>query len=257
MKLKVLGPLEIVLDDRISTPTGPKLRQVLALLTMRSNQVVNRDAIIEELWNDRPPKTARTTVQTYVYHLRKWFGQFDGGRYGEEMLFTRAPGYTFVLPEGALDADRFTGQLDRGRALFDRGDAARAAVALRSALDLWSGPALDNVPCGSLLQPHVTNLEERRIIALELLVAAEMRLGRHRELIAELRSLVTAHPLNESFHTQLIVALSKSQRRGEALRAYHDLRFTLQEELGLDPSADVQRIHQAVLTSDELVLESL
>ncbi len=116
---------------------------------------------------------------------------------------------------------------------------------------------LDNVPCGSLLQSHATHLEEMRTTALELLVNAEMQLGRHRELIPELRSLVLAHPLNESFHTQLIVALGKSQRRGEALRAYHDLRFILQEELGLDPSAGVQRIHQAVLTSDERLLESL
>ena len=251
MKLRVLGSFEVTTEGRRHSPSGPKLRQVLALLSMRSGQVVSRDSLIEELWGSHPPKTATTTLQTYIYHLRKWLQQFAEISHRDSLLQTRAPGYVLALPKENVDASAFLAKLHQGRAQIGRGEAADAAVTLRSALDLWSGPVLADVTCGSLLHVHVTHLEEKRIAALEQLVSAEMQLGRHRELIAELRSLVITHPLNESFHAQLIIALNRSRRRGEALQAYHGLRSTLQDELGLDPSNELQRLHLAVLNSDD------
>jgi len=120
--------------------------------------------------------------------------------------------------------------------------------ALRRALALWRGPALADVTLGRALEAHVIHLEEQRIRALELRIQADMELGLHRELVGELRFLVATNPLNEWFHRQLIWTLGHCGRRSEALQAYQQLRRTLNEELGLDPSPDLQRLHQEVLS---------
>ncbi|MFC4562784.1 BTAD domain-containing putative transcriptional regulator [Nocardiopsis mangrovi] len=250
MKFTVLGSFEISHNGQPCTPSAPKVRQVLALLALRARQVVSLDALIEELWNESPPRSAVTTAQTYVYQLRKGFDALAGGGPDDPLLFTRPPGYTLELGGSTLDASEFDRLLDTGQSLLEDGDAHRAADILREALALWSGPVLANVSCGPLLRGYAAHLEERRITALELRISADIRIGRHRELIPELKSLVSAHPLNEWLHAQLIIALNTTGRRGEALRAYQELRSLLNRELGLDPSAELQRIHQDVLTSD-------
>ena len=131
--------------------------------------------------------------------------------------------------------------------LLRNNQPAEAADRLRRGLSLWNGSAMAGVAHGPLLEGHVANLEEQRIRALELRIQAESQLGRHRELIGELRALVTQHPLNEWLHAQLISALHSSGRRGEALQAYHHLRHVLTEQLGLDPSPDLRRLHLQVL----------
>jgi SARP family transcriptional regulator, regulator of embCAB operon len=143
--------------------------------------------------------------------------------------------------------------VDEGRDRYESGELHRASEVLRDALSLWSGSALANVVCGPVLRSYATHLDERRITALELRISADMQLGRYRDLIAELKSLVATYPLNEWLHAQLIIALEKVGRRGEALRAYQDVRRLLNDELGIDPSADLQRIHHRVLSSDRLV----
>jgi DNA-binding SARP family transcriptional activator len=162
---------------------------------------------------------------------------------------TKAPGYLLRIRRGQLDAGEFTDRVAEGRRLLDAGAVTEAQRELREALNLWTGPPLSNVTLGSRLEAWAVHLEEQRLRALELRIETDIRLGRHRELVCDLRSLVVTHPLHEWFHAQLIWALSASGRRSEALQAYRTLRGILSEQLGLEPSPDVQRLHQDVLAA--------
>ncbi|MDH2429620.1 AfsR/SARP family transcriptional regulator [Sphaerisporangium sp. TRM90804] len=247
IEFRALGALEIRTDIRVCTPTAPRVRQILALLLMRANQVVPLDLIIEELWDDSPPKTAVTTVQTYIYRLRTNILRKTMGTAGHAMLPTMAQGYLLRVEHGALDTEVFRRLVTRGRVHLEQGRHDEAAHDLRDALAMWSGPPLANVRLGPLLQTHVALLEEDRLRARELRISADLMLGRHRELIGELRSLVAAHPLNEWLHGQLITALGRAGRRSEALQAYQNLRIILKRELGLEPSAEAERLQAEVL----------
>ncbi|MET8142448.1 AfsR/SARP family transcriptional regulator [Sphaerisporangium sp. NPDC005288] len=247
MRFNLLGPLEVVSGGRMCTPTSSKQRQVLALLLMRANQVVSLDAIIEELWGDHPPHSAVTTAQTYIYQLRKSFSRELGEATSNRMLATSPPGYIFRIEFEATDYLTFETLVGQARALRNDGRTAGAALKTADALALWRGAPLSNVNYGRLLHGYAIHLEERRIAALQLRIEAEMELGHHHELIAELRALVTAHPFNEWFHAQLVVALNRCGRRSEALHAYQNARGLLSEELGLDPSPELQHAHEDVL----------
>lgn len=241
----VLGPMVVTINGEVCTPSASKIRQVLALMLLQVNQVVGLDSAIAELWSDRPPRTAVTIVQTYVYQLRKLLGRYGNG----SVIRTVSPGYVLSIPPEDVDSWRFTGQVDRGRDALERGETRLAATLLTAALDMWAGPVLENVEHGPVLTGYAARLEEQRMLALELRLHAKMSLGLHRELIPELRSLVAAHPYHEWLHAQLIVALQLSGRRGEALSAYQEVRRVLNAELGLEPSAALQKIQQSVLNT--------
>lgn len=250
LNFKVLGPLQVVNSQGVfCTPTAPKVRQVLALLLLRENQVVPVDSLIEELWGEEPPQSAVTTAQTYIYQLRRAFGRSAVTPGRTEWLITTPPGYLMYATAEQVDANSFHDLSWQGRQLLDGGRTEEAAAALRRALDLWSGPCLANVLTGRHLQAHAVHLEEERLRTLELRILADATLGRHHELIGELRGLVAAHPLNEWFHGQLIAALSRCGRRSEALHAYQSLRRVLHDQLGLDPQPELQRLQREVLTS--------
>ena len=248
MKFRLLGTLEIADGNDICTPSAAKVRWTLALLLMRANQVVETDAFIDELWGENPPRSAVTTTQTYIYQLRKAFGQRLGARQADQLIQTHAPGYRLVVEPAAIDACEFDRFRVRGQEELARGQHARAAESFAQALALWRGPALSDIPVGRLLRAHVAHLEEMRMRTLELRLQADLELGRHRELVPELRSLVIAHPLNEWFHSQLIAILGQIGRRGEALHAYQQLRRVLHEELGLEPSPEAQRLQSDLLS---------
>ena len=247
LRFQVLGPLEVFDGDRMCTPTPPKVSRVLALLLLRANQVVSMDSLIEELWGEHPPLSATGTAQTYIYQLRKFLDPRSQRAGGAEWLITKPPGYLTLVSPHQLDATAFEAMSRRGRQLLEAGEPEPAAQLLRRALDLWKGSSLANVQRGTLLEAHAVHLEEQRMRTLELRIQADAELGQHRDLIGELRSLVAIHPLNEWFHGQLIVALSHSGRRGDALRAYQGLRRVLNDQLGLDPQPELQRLQQAVL----------
>ena len=249
VQFRVLGPFQIVGERGIYTPTASKVRQVMALLVLRANHIVSLDAIIEELWGEKPPKSAITTAQTYIYQLRKRFPPPGSEESARGLLSTLAPGYLLRVEDAEVDAFVFSQLLDRARALYGGGQLGIAGRALNEALAMWSGPILANVACGPLLRSYAAHLEEERMTALELRVGVEMEMGRHRETIAELKTLTSQYPLNEWLHGQLILALSRSGRRGEALRSYQEVRTMLRSELGLDPSAELQEIHRTVLTA--------
>lgn len=247
IKFQLLGPLEVMDGDRVCTPTPPKVRRVLALLLLRANQVVPVDALIEELWGEDPPLSAVGTAQTYIYQLRRLLDPYGVHADGREWLVTKPPGYMLRVTPQQLDSSEFEQLSLQGRHLLEQGKYEQVSDVLAQALKLWRGPSLANVQIGRLLEAHVVHFEEQRMRTLEMRIQADAELGRHRELVGEMRSLVSTHPLNEWFHGQLIVALSRCGRRGEALQAYQNLRVVLSDQLGLDPQPELQRLQREVL----------
>lgn len=243
----ILGGVGIRHGDRVCAPSEPKVRQVLALLLLRANRLVEMDAVIEELWGDAPPKSSLTTVHTYIYRLRKILARERAAADGKEVLVTQPFGYLLQVEPERIDAVTFARHVADGRELLEAGQPDAAARKLRRSLELWTGPPMANTLQGPLLAAHAQHLEEQHLRALELRVQAEVQLGGERELIGDLRLLVARYPLNEWFHGQLIGALNRAGRRSEALQAYHSIRTLLEEELGLDPSPELERIHREVL----------
>ncbi|KAB2344499.1 AfsR/SARP family transcriptional regulator [Actinomadura rudentiformis] len=246
MQFRLLGSFEVIHSSANIAPTAPKPRQVLALLALRRNSVVRTAELIDELWEDDPPVSAMTTLQTYIYKLRKIFQECGAG----EILQTRPAGYLLTVPDENVDLHWFEQAIKEGRAILDRGDAVRAGEILADALAMWRGPALVDVMAGNLLSAYVARLEEVRFRALELRIETDLRVGRHLELIGELKSLTVRYPLHEGFHASLMTALHHSGRRYEALDVYQTLRHNLVEQLGLEPGREVQQLHQALLSAD-------
>ncbi|MFG1944101.1 BTAD domain-containing putative transcriptional regulator [Nonomuraea sp. NPDC048826] len=245
---RLLGPVEIVVDGHAHTLGQHKLRQVLAMLALRANQIVDTDLLIQELWDEAPPKNARTILHTYVYQVRKHLERDGLCPHGEELIETRTAGYLLRAGPDDIDVSRFDRLVQQGRRSLDDGDMARAAGSLRQALDMWSGRALADVLPGPVLRGHVVALDEQRVCAQEMCIEAGLELGKHRDLLPELRLLVETYPYNEGFHGQLICALGRCNRRNEALDAYQHLRHILDEELGLAPSPEIQELHRELLS---------
>jgi DNA-binding SARP family transcriptional activator len=248
LKCRTLGLLDVTAGHRPATPTAPKVRQVLALLLARRNTMVPVPAITAELWDASPPRSATAIVQTYVYQLRKLLQTDSETAADTGPVVTGATGYLLRVDPGECDAERFEDLTERGRAALDGGDPRRAADLLTAALALWNGPPFSDVAQGPFLQAYAMRLEERHLHALELRIGAGLCLGRHRELVGELKELACVHPLHEWFHGSLIIALQSCGRRAEALQVYQRLQKVLREELGLDPSPGLQQIRQHVLT---------
>lgn len=256
MQITVLGPLEVWQDGAPRTPSAPKLRQLLALLAVYANNVVRNDQIIEELWEEKPPASVTTTLQTYVYQLRRLLNlekssNGTGSRSSPKpALHTAYGGYLLAVSPELLDSFRFEELSERGRAELDAGEVRLASRTLSTAIELWRGPALVDVSAGPILRAEALRLEELRRSTLERRIAADLRLGRHQELLGELTGLAAQQPTHEGFQASLMLALYRSGRRSEALRVYHRARTALAEELGLDPSGELQRLYGAVLASD-------
>ncbi|MFI6336925.1 BTAD domain-containing putative transcriptional regulator [Streptomyces sp. NPDC050535] len=243
----LLGELYILYQGAELPFVAPKASQVLALLLLQANRPVDLQTIIEELWNGSPPRSAVTTAQTYIYQLRKMFHREVRESAAGILLTRRERSYLLRIQVDQLDVAQFEQAVGSARAFLDAGRVEEALARVQNALSIWRGRALADIPLGPHLEAHVVRLEDIRIQALELRVEAEMQLGRHREMIADLRSVTAAHPLNEWFYEQLMRALSLSGRRGEALQVYQDLRHLLGEELGIDPSPALQRMQYEVL----------
>ncbi len=251
VKFTVLGPLEVQRAGVDYAPTTPKVLQLLAVLVMRPGKMVHIDTLIRELWSDNPPRTVRTTLHTYVYHLRRCIDQNRLAADGEKMLATKQSGYTFYIDASQVDTHRFIRLQQLGHEHQDAGDHAAAADAYRAALDLWSGPPLANVHCGPILSAYRTELLEQRRSVLHLRIEAEIISGKHRELIGELRSLATGSPLDEALHGQLMRVLGRSGRRSDAMAVYRRLRSRLAGELGVEPCDDLQVLHRELISEGD------
>lgn len=247
IRFKLLGTLEVTNETCSFTPTAPRVLSTLALLLVRSNHLVSVETIIEELWGEDHPRSAATTAQTYIYQIRRWLDDELPAAEGSELLITRPPGYALRVDPGQIDVSDFERLLAEGRALLAADRPEPAAARLREALDLWTGPPLANVQLGCVLEGHSVALEEQRNRALSLRIEADLRMGRHWELIGELRSLVAMRPYDEWYHSLLVYALAYVGRRYDALEAYHAARRILADELGLSPAPELCRIRDAVL----------
>jgi DNA-binding SARP family transcriptional activator len=247
----VLGPLEVLRDGVDHAPTTPKVLSLLAVLVMRPGKMVHIDTLIRELWSDSPPRTVRTTLHTYVYHLRRCINQNGLAADSEKMLATKQSGYTFHIDPSQVDTSRFARLQQIGHERRDAGDHAGAADAYRDALDVWTGPPFANIHCGPVLSAYRTELLEQRRSVLHLRIEAEIVSGRHRELIGELRSLATGSPLDEALHGQLMRALGRSGRRSDAMAVYRMLRSRLAGDLGVEPCDDLQSLHRELISEGD------
>ncbi|WP_204004714.1 AfsR/SARP family transcriptional regulator [Virgisporangium aurantiacum] len=226
-------------------------RRVLALLLLEANRGVRVDRLVEELWGDRPPVSARTTLQTYIYHLRRLFRGALIGRTGEDLLVTRPFGYELRLAvEDEFDVHEFEQLLARAKTMREHGLLEDASHQLREALDLWTGEPLADIDAGPLLAAAATRLEESRKAALELRIDIDLQLGRHHEVVSELSSLVNTDAAHEGFVSKLMVALVRSGRRAEALDVYQRARAQLIGEYGLEPSGSTRQLHHAILNDE-------
>ncbi|MFD4789879.1 BTAD domain-containing putative transcriptional regulator [Streptomyces sp. NPDC058459] len=252
MDIQVLGTLG-VRDDGVSiTPTAPKARRVLALLALRADTAVPVPALIEELWADRPPRSARTTLQTYVLQIRELITtalEANGNRSvtAKDVLATHPGGYQLNSGDGHSDVWEFERLAGLGYRAMDAGDHQRAARVLREALALWHGAPFADVEPGPQLEIEARRLQESKLCALDQRIEADLRLGRHRELLSELTVLVSKYRTHENLHGQFMVALQRSGRRSEALDVYRRLRNTFVRELGLEPSPALSRLQHSIL----------
>ena len=232
MEFRILGPLEVTDDGRPIALGGQKQRALLALLLLHANDVVSRDRLIDELWEEDPPETARTALQVHISQLRKAVGR--------DRIETRAPGYRAVVGPGELDLEQFE------QLAADGADGA----ALREALALWRGVPLADLGDG-FARIERGRLEEQRLLALERRIDADLALGGHAELVPELDGLVREHPLREHLRGQLMLALYRCGRQADALDVYRQGRSLLSDQLGLEPGEELRGLERAILAQDE------
>jgi len=224
MDIRILGPLEVLVDGRALELGGAKQRAVLVLLALNANRPVSVDRLAAALWEDEPPESARKAIQVYVSNLRKSLGK--------DRVLTKGDGYLLQADDDEVDASRFT-------RLREAGD-------LDGALRLWRGepvPDLDD-------RSEARRLEEMYVACLEERIERDLAAGRHAEVVGELEALVGAHPLRERLRAQLMLALYRSGRQAEALEAYRAARDVFMDELGIEPGRELRDVHQQVLRQD-------
>jgi DNA-binding SARP family transcriptional activator len=230
-EFRILGPLEVLENDRPIPLGGARQRALLAILLTRANEVVSTDRLIDDLWGEAPPRTALNTLQYYVSQLRKLLGA--------DRIVTRPPGYAVRVEPDELDLALFERLLEEG-----------GGERVREALGLWRGPPLADFAYEEFAQAEAARLEELRLAALEQRIDADLALGRHAELVGELEQLIVQHPLRERPRGQLMLALYRSGRQAEALEAYQAMRRAFVDELGIEPGPALQELERAMLRHD-------
>jgi DNA-binding SARP family transcriptional activator len=250
MDFRILGPLEVTADrgDRLAL-TGQRQRALLALLLLHRNEVVPSEQLVEGLWEGEPPPSAPKALQNAVSQVRRALAHGEPG--GAGPLDTAHGGYVLHVAPGELDADCFEALLADGRDALDEGDPVVAGDRLREALRLWRGPPLAELAYERFAQSEIRRLEELRLAALEERIEADLAVGRHADLVAELEALVEQHPLRERMRAQLMLALYRTGRQAEALEVFRDGRRALIGELGIEPGPELRARHDAILRQDE------
>ena len=241
-RFAVLGPLVVTVAGRDVTPRAPHERSLLAFLLTAPDRVVSVAEIVSALWGEDPPRRAEQAVHVYVSRLRRSLGEAS-------LIVTRAPGYLVAADPEDVDAARFEAAAAAGRAALRGGEPRRAATLLHDALGLWRGEPLGGVPA-PFAEAERARLDELRLAALADRIDADLALGRGPELVAELDALTARYPLRERFWGQLMTALYRGGRQGDALAAYRRLRKILVEDLGIEPGPEVRAIEAMVLAQD-------
>jgi DNA-binding SARP family transcriptional activator/class 3 adenylate cyclase len=244
MDFRILGPLEVRDRGGSVEIRRRKPRALLAALLLRAGEPVNADVLIDALWGESPPRTARAALQNYVAQLRRSLGP--------GLVESRAGGYVLEVAPEQIDLGRFESLAAEGR------DAAgeERVRKLREALELWRGPPLADLVFEPFVAHEAARLEELRTAALEDLIDAQLALGAGSDLVGELEHLIAEHPFRERLRGQLMLALYRSGRQADALEAYQETRRTLVDELGIEPSAPLKELEQAILSQDSSLLVS-
>jgi DNA-binding SARP family transcriptional activator/tetratricopeptide (TPR) repeat protein len=250
VEFRLLGNLEVVADGAPVDVGGTQPRTVLAMLLVAGGRVVPAESIIDALWGEEPPASAAGTLQSYVSRLRRVLVPGTTRDRAARVLVWDPPGYRLVVEPGALDSGRFEALVDQGQELLREGDPAGARDVLAEALGLWRGPALLEFSHLDFAWGFAAKLEERRLVATEGRIEADLRLGRHDAVVGELGEMVAAHPLRERLRHHLALALYRSGRQAEALRVLDDTRRTLRDQLGIDPGRPLVELESAILAHD-------
>ncbi|MFB6989567.1 BTAD domain-containing putative transcriptional regulator [Streptomyces sp. NPDC056178] len=246
MQFRILGPLEVVDDGRRIDVSGQRQRTVLAMLLLESGRVVSNDRLVEAIWERKPPATSRTQVQIGICALRRILPA--GPQPGP--IVTRSPGYLLRMAEGQLDLHAFEERVAAGGRAAAAQQPQQAVKELRAALELWQGHALTDIS-SKPVRAKAVQLDERRLAVQEQCLELELRLGNHHRAVSELGALVVAHPLRERLRVLLMTALHRAGRQAEALDAYRQARAALVERLGIEPGAELQRLHRMILAGEE------
>lgn len=247
VQFRMLGPLEVVDDGVAVQPTSAKQLLLLGVLLVHANELVTVDVLVEALWPSRPPATATNLVQTYVSRLRKVLEPGLERPEQSRVLATVAPGYRLTVVDDDLDARRFERLVRDGSEALVEDRPEVASELLRTALALWRGPALADVADAEAVRLEARRLDELRITATEARIDADLGLGRHAQLVAELDGLVDEHPLRERFWAQLMLCQYRAGRQADALRAYQRVRVLLAEELGIEPGDALRDLDRSIL----------
>jgi YVTN family beta-propeller protein len=242
VEFAILGTVDVRSDGRRIPLGGRKQRAVLAILLLNVNEPVSRDRLIDGLWGESPPPSAGHTLEDYISRLRRTLGS--------DRIERRPPGYLIRTAPGELDLERFEALLEQGRSAAAAGRAMEARDRLREALGLWRGRALADLEYEPFAGVEVERLEDRRLLAIEGAVEAELELGGGPELIGELERLAREHPLRERILAQLMVCLYRAGRQSEALAVYQAHRQRLAADLGLEPSSELGELERRILVHD-------
>jgi predicted ATPase/DNA-binding SARP family transcriptional activator len=242
LQFGLLGPLSVTRGGEPTPIRRQKSRALLAVLLLEPNRVVSRDRLIDALWGEAPPDTARNTLQAHVSHLRKLLP--DGA------LETAPSGYRLVVDPETVDVFGFIRLAEEGRSRLAAGDLAGSAATLRAALDLWRGAPLADFVGEPFAQPEIARLDELRLAALEDRIDADLELGRHGQLVPELERVVVEHPLRERPRAQLMLALYRAGRQADALAVYQQARKALVDDLGIEPGEALRKLEREILAQD-------
>ncbi|HEX4789327.1 MAG TPA: BTAD domain-containing putative transcriptional regulator [Actinospica sp.] len=245
LRFEVLGPMRVADGERSRPVSGARQRILLGVLLERANQPVSTGKLVELVWDGAPPDGGLPTLRTYLVRLRRGLGPRVAAR-----ILTRDNGYMAQVEEHELDALLFEAQCRRMDAAVRVGDWSGVSEAAESALAVWRGAPLVDVPSRFLHETWLPRLEQSRLQVLEWQAEAALRLGRSEQLIQPLRELTTAHPLRERFHAQFMLALYRAGRQAEALAAYQDARHILVENLGIEPGAELRSLHSRILSGE-------
>ncbi len=243
LDFRILGPLEVADDGRPVRLGGPKQRATLAILLLNANRVVSIERLADDLYAGAAPATAVAQVQRQISELRKALGSADS-------VVTQAPGYVLPLSPGQLDLSRFEAQAEAAARSLANGEPERASDLFREALASWRGAPLADFTYELFAGIAIARLEEIRLAALEQRIEADLALGRHVALIAELEQFVREHPLRETLRAELMLAYYRAGRQVDALQVYRSTRALLASDFGIEPTPALQKLEHSILTQD-------
>ena len=246
LRFGILGPLDVTVDEQRRELGGPRQRELLAVLLLHANRVVSAGRLVEAVWGDTPPPGAEITLRTHVSQLRRRLATAGAA----DPLVTRRPGYGLFVDPEQVDAFRFERLAGLGQEALGLAEPQRAADLLREALRQWRGPVLDDLDDPPFAESEAARLDELRRVALECRIEADLALGRHRDVVGELKGLVAAHPYRERLCAHLMLALYRSGRQVDSLAVYSSARQRLVDELGLDPGPALSELERAILRHD-------